>query len=338
MSDLSDYLKKKYKDTVKVGDDFPPIKRISTGILGLDIILGGGLPLGRIGEIFGIESGGKTATSLALIKAAQLQGIEPVFIDMERTLDPDQVNRTGIDNELFHRAFPNYGEEAIDLGLEAATAGSKLIIIDSVPGLTPKSTEEKVEKDSEARSMGAVAGLLTRLMGKIIKGVETSECSWIFLNQVRDKMNSPYGGVHTPGGHAKDHMCSWRLQITHAIQEKDKEGVIISYIKGLKNKTAPAGLTGELVIEKGIVNAAASLVDGAIRARLLEKAGSWIKFSNEVVEEFSLPKANLAQGSVKAGAELLANPELYKILYNRSLIASGVLPDRIPDYWKLTNE
>jgi recombination protein RecA len=338
MSDLSDYLKKKYKETVKIGDDFPPIKRISTGILTLDTILGGGLPLGRVGELFGIESGGKTATSLAVIKAAQDQGIEPTFLDLERTLDPDQVIRAGINNDLFHRGFPNYGEEAIDMALDAAAAGSKLIIIDSVPGLTPKSTEEKVEKDSEARSMGAVAGLLTRLMGKIIKGVESSECSLIFLNQVRDKMNSPYGGVHTPGGHAKDHMCSWRLQITHATQEKDKEGVITSYVKGLKNKTAAAGLTGELVIEKGIVNAAASLVEGSVKAGLLEKAGSWIKFSPELVAELGLEKANLAQGAVKAGAELVANPELYKMLYYRSLVANGAIPSQIPAYWRPDGE
>lgn len=337
MSDLSDYLKKKYKETVKTGDDFPPIKRISTGLLTLDTLLGGGLPLGRVGEIYGLESLGKTALSLAICKAAQQQDIEPLFIDLERTLDPEQSARIGINNDLFHRASPCYGEEVVDLALDAAANGCKLIIVDSVPYMVPKSTEEKVEKDSEARSIGAIAGLFTRVLGKVTKGIEASECSLIFLNQARDKMG-PYGGVQSPGGHAKSHLMSWRLHLTHATLDPNREGVITTHLKGIKNKTAAAGLTGELTIEKGIVNAAASLVEGSVKAGLLEKAGSWIKFSPELVEELGLEKANLAQGAVKAGAELVANPELYKMLYYRSLVANGAIPSQIPAYWRPDNE
>lgn len=334
MSNLEALLKEKYKTAAKSGHDIPTISRISTGMLTLDMVLGGGLAQGRVLELFGIESGGKSCIALMMCKSFQEQGHETVLIDLERTLSKDLFDRVGVDPSMFMHLNPNYGEEAIDMALDAAEAGAKLIIIDSLACLEPKAVQMKMEKDSEAQSMAGLAALMNRLKGKITNGIENSRACLVFTNQIRDKMNSPYGGVQSPGGHAVRHMCSTRIQITHATKDPNKPGIITTHLVGLKNKTFTPGLTCSLVIENGIVNRAASLVEGATEAKLLVKSGSWIKYSEALGAELELEKLNIAQGAAKTGEVISENPALYKKLYCTSLLECGVPDSQISDYWK----
>lgn len=334
MSDLGEFLKKKYKEAAKTGHEIPRIQRISSGIFGIDHLLGGGLPLGRIGEIFGIESGGKSTISLMMCRAVQRQGYDTALIDLERTLDEDLFKKVGVDPDRFYHLWPQYGEEAIDMALDAAEGGAKLIIIDSLAMLSPKSSEEKIDKDSEARDFSGLAGMLNRLKSKITKTIEKTQATLVFINQIRDKVNSMHGGIQAPGGHARSHMCSYRLQITHATKDNAKPGIITTHLTAIKNKTATPGISTSLVIERGVVDTAASLIEGAVTAGVLEKSGSWIKYGPELVQELGVTNPNMAQGAVKAGKLLLENPALYKTIYYRSLLGNGIIEHQIPDFWR----
>jgi recombination protein RecA len=335
MSELEALLKQKYK-SLKTGHEIPTIERMSTGMLTLDIMLGGGLPKGRIIELFGIEGGGKTSTSLMMCKAVQLQGESAVLIDLERTLEKTLFDSIGVDPDKFYHLNPVYGEEAIDMALDAAEAGAKLIIIDSLAMLQPKAEQIKLDKDSEAMAMAALPGMMNRLKSKITLTIEKTGATLVFINQIRDKMTG-YGGVQTPGGHAVRHMCSIRIQITHATKEKDKEGIITSYMTAIKNKTGTPNLSCSVIIENGVLNQNASLVEGAVEAGLLIKSGSWIKFNEELATELKLDKPNIAQGLTKAGDVIAQNPELYKMLYYTSLQRLGVYENQIPPYWRPNN-
>jgi recombination protein RecA len=327
-------MREKYKTAVKTGHNIPNIERISTGILTLDMMLGGGLPLGRIVELFGIESGGKSTIALMMCKAVQEQGFDTVLIDLERTLERDLFENIGVNPDMFLHLNPVYGEEAIDMVLDAAEGGAKLIIVDSLAMLEPKAAQIKIDKDSEAMSMAALPGMMNRLKGKITTTIEKTGACLVFINQIRDKMNSPYGGVQTPGGHAVRHMCSTRVQITHATKDPNKAGIITSHLTAIKNKTGTPALSCSLLIENGIVNRPAALVDGAAEAKLLIKSGSWVKYSDEVGAALGLDKLNIAQGAAKTGEVLAANPELYRMLYYTSLQKHGVPEHQIPSYWR----
>lgn len=268
-------------------------------------------------------------------RAVQKQGHPVVLLDLERTLDKDIFERVGLDPNNFLQLRPNYGEEAIDMALDAAEGGAKLIIIDSVAMLDPKAAMDKIEKDSEAQSMAALPGMLNRLKGKINNCLIRNDACLLLINQIRDKMTG-YGGVQTPGGHAVKHLCSVRVQITHATKDSTKEGVITSHLLGVKNKTGTPGRSTSVIIEDGIVNTAASLVESSIEAGLLVKSGSWIKLSEPLMNELGLDKPNLAQGSVKTGELLKAQPELFRKLYYRTLQLHEIPEHQIPDFWKPT--
>lgn len=314
-SELKELLQKQYKNSKFFsGEQVPPIRRLSTHICGLDIMLGGGLPLGRIMELYGAEHLGKTALSLAMCKGVEEQGLQYLLIDLETTVSREHLIKANLDPEKSLIVRPDCGEDAIDIALSAAQHGVSLIIIDSLPLLLPRSVEEKIEKDSESKDFAAVAGLLNRVSLKMIKGIEQSNCCLLFINQVRDKINSPYGGINTPGGHTIKHLFSIRAHLTHAELDKENPGRIISHAKTVKNKTHTNSLNADFVIEQGVINRSESLLSSAINLGIIEKAGAWYKLNGE----------SIGQGSKKAAEYLESNSEIYESIYNRCLDKAGL--------------
>lgn len=335
-STLFDKLSKKHGTMFKKGSEIPLIERISTGIAGLDVLTGGGWPKGRLVEIAGMESMGKSAMMLQACKHEISLGYEPVFQDLERTLAKDHLDNLEVTNSYLIEAnglaenlvvaYPNYGEEAIDIALSAAEMGSRLIVIDSLPLMIPKTVTDKIEDDSEYNAPAmALAGMFNRLKGKLINGIENSSACLVFINQVRDKVNSTFGGVHTPGGHTIKHAFSIEIMITHAIKDNDKPGVIKSHLKTIKNKTHTALLTTEIPINKGVVQLGQSLVIEAVKVGLINKAGAWFKFKEDYAKELGVESVNVGNGEEKAGKFLDSNPELYARIYKDVLTKNGIL-------------
>jgi recombination protein RecA len=311
VSDFLATLKKKYGKNANflTGTEIPPIERLSTGIAGLDLILGGGIPKGRMLEISGLEHLGKTAISLSICDHLITTGHEILYLDMERTVTKDQLISAGITPNGFMICQPDYGEVAISIVVEAAEAGASFIVIDSLPMLVPKATEEKIEADCSSRDVAGVASLLDRCKVMLTKSLEQSGCTLLFINQVRDKINSPYGGLNTPGGHAIKHLVSVRMQLTHAKVSTETPGTIITNMRVLKNKTYTNSLEAAFTIENGRVDRAESLVQAALSLGLIQRSGAWYKLGEQ----------SIGQGSQKAGAYLAQNPELYGRLYQEVL-------------------
>ena len=316
MTELHDLLARKYSKNAKFfdGNTIPKVSRVRTNICGLDLLWGGGLPVGRLIELSGSEHLGKSAISLALCKGLEEQGKSSLYIDLEHTVSNEQVQNAQLDPRLTLIAQPDYGEAAIDLALDAAEAGASLVVIDSLPMLMPKASEEKVQDDSSARDVAGIASLLDRTRLKMVKGMESTNCCLLFINQVRDKINSPYGGLNTPGGHTIKHLFSIRTQLTHATMDKGNPGTILTHMKTIKNKTHTNGLEGQLTIVKGRVDRAESLVTSAQSLGIIEKKGAW----------FALDGTNIGQGSKKAGEFLLKDPKLYQEIYEAVLNKAGL--------------
>lgn len=313
-ADLLKILQNKYKTKVYSSDKVPPIERISTGIATLDAILGGGLPLGRIIELFGPESGGKTSISLAIARSFIEQGHSVLYQDMERHISQEDLTRNLLNVPEFIYSRPTFGEEAVDLAVLGAENGAKLIITDTVAMLEPKSVYEKTENDSEARSIGGAAGLINRLKSKITDHIEYNKAVLILINQIRDNLNSPHGGISTPGGHALKHMCSVRIRITHATKDQNVVGRIKSQIKTEKNKTYTPGLQCEIPIDNGLVQRTESLVLTAIDLGILNKKnGGWLSF-NPDWQPVGKYESNLAQGTARLASTLEENEELYELI------------------------
>lgn len=333
---LFEKLSKKYGNVFKKGSEIPLIERISTGIAGLDVLTGGGWPKGRLVEIAGKESMGKTAIMLQACKHEIAQGYKTVFEDLERTLAKDHLDNLEVThNDLIEAnrlaenlvvAYPNYGEEALDIALSAAAEGVRLIVIDSLPLMIPKTVADKIDDDSEYNAPAmAQAAMFNRLKGKLINGIELSQSCLVFINQVRDKQNSPMGGVQTPGGHTIKHAFSIEIMITHAVKDTSKDGIIKSHLKTAKNKTHTAYLTTEIPINKGVVQLGQSLVIEAVKVGLMQKAGSWMKFNETYANQLGVEKINVGQGEEKAGEFLDSNPELYDRIYKDVLTKNGIV-------------
>jgi recombination protein RecA len=312
VSDFLTTLKKKYGKNANflTGTEIPPIERLSTGIAGLDLILGGGIPKGRMIEISGLEHLGKTAISMSICDHLIRTGHDTLYMDMERTVTQDQLISAGIDPNKFLICQPDHGEAALSIAVDAAESGVSLTVIDSLPMLMPKATEEKIDADCSARDVAGIASLLDRVRVMLVKSLEHSGGSLLFTNQVRDKINSPYGGLNTPGGHTIKHLYSVRMQLTYAKVSTETPGTIISTMRVLKNKTYTNSLEASFTIENGRVDRAESLVQAAVSLGLIQKSGGgWHKLGEQ----------SIGQGSQKAGAYLAQNPELYGRLYQEVL-------------------
>lgn len=277
------------------------IEVISTGSLGLDLALGiEGLPLGRIVEIYGPESSGKTTLTLQVIAQAQKKGGVCAFIDVEHAMDPVYARKLGVVIEDLYISQPDTGEQALEIADTLVRSGAvKVVVIDSVAALVPKS---ELEGDMGDSHMGLQARLMSQALRKITGSISRSGCLVIFTNQIRQKIGVMFGNPETTtGGVALKFYASVRLDIRRIGAIKDKETIIGNQtrVKVVKNKMAPPFREALFDIMYGEgVSKTSELIDLGVKAGLLEKSGSWYSYKGE----------KLGQGRESVRDFLLKNP------------------------------
>lgn len=281
---------------MRMGDqERPNVPAISTGSLGLDIALGiGGLPKGRIVEIYGPESSGKTTLTLQAIAEAQKVGGTAAFIDAEHALDPDYAEKIGVDVDNLLVSQPDTGEQALEIADALVRSGAvDILVIDSVAALTPKA---EIEGDMGDSHMGLQARLMSQALRKMTGNVKRSNCMVIFINQIRMKIGVMFGNPETTtGGNALKFYASVRLDIRRigAIKEGDEVVGNETRVKVVKNKMAPPFKQTEFQIMygKGIFRMG-ELIDLGVKQGLVNKAGAWYSYQGDKIGQ---GKANAAQ-------------------------------------------
>ena len=281
------------------------IEHISTGSLSLDVALGiGGLPRGRIVEIYGPESSGKTTLSLTCIAEGQKLGGNAAFIDVEHALDPVYAEALGVDVDSLLVSQPDTGEDALEIAEALIRSGAiDVIVIDSVAALVPKAEIEGEMGDSH---VGLHARLMSQALRKLAGAISKSNCVAIFINQLREKVGVIYGNPEvTTGGRALKFYSSVRIDIRKAEALKSNGEIIGNHTtcKVVKNKIAPPFKTAEFDIMYGEgISREGELIDLGVQAEVIQKAGAW----------FSYDGNRLGQGRDKVKELLKNDPELYK--------------------------
>jgi recombination protein RecA len=308
-----DKLEKQYgKGTVmKMSDKHvDAVEALPTGSLGLDIALGiGGLPTGRIIEIYGPESSGKTTLSLHAIAEAQKRGGIAAFVDAEHAFDKTYAEKLGIDVENLLISQPDDGEQALEIADALIRSGAiDIIVIDSVAALVPKA---EIEGDMGDSKMGLQARLMSQALRKLTGTINKTGCICIFINQLRDKIGVMFGSPETTtGGNALKFYASVRLDIRRIGQLKDGNDIIgnRTKVKIAKNKVAPPFRTVEFDIIYGEgVSKVGEIVDLGVDMEIVKKSGSW----------FSYNDTKLGQGRDAVKALLNDNPELALEIENK---------------------
>lgn len=315
-----DKLEKTYgKGTVmKLSDEkVSDVPAISTGSLSLDIALGvGGLPRGRVIEVYGPESSGKTTLSLQCIAEAQKQGGMAAFIDAEHAFDKSYAEKLGIDTENLYIAQPDNGEQALEIAEHLIRSSAiDIIVIDSVAALVPKGELEGEMGDSK---MGLQARLMSQALRKLTGAISKTGCVCIFINQLREKIGVVFGNPETTtGGNALKFYASVRLDIRKLTAIKDTDGNMMgnrTRVKVVKNKVAPPFRVVEFDIIYGEgISKIGEIVDLGVELEVIQKSGSW----------FSYEGNKLAQGREGVKALLKDNPELTTRL-------EGQIKEKIP--------
>jgi recombination protein RecA len=301
-----DKLDKTYgKGTVmKMGDKaIEEVETISSGSLGIDLALGvGGYPKGRIIEIYGPESSGKTTLTLHAIAEAQKAGGIAAFIDAEHAFDRNYAEKLGVDIENLIISQPDNGEQALEIAENLIRSGAiDIVVIDSVAALTPKSEIEGEMGDSK---MGLHARLMSQALRKLTGTISKTHCTVFFINQLREKIGVMFGNPETTtGGNALKFYASVRLDIRRSTQIKDGENVLgnRTKVKIVKNKVAPPFKVAEFDIMYGEgISKTGEILDLAVEFEIIKKAGSW----------FSYGDTKLGQGRDAVKALIKDNPEL----------------------------
>ena len=280
------------------------IPAISTGSLGLDVALGiGGIPRGRVIEIYGPESSGKTTLSMHCIAEAQKNGGLAAFIDAEHAFDKSYAEKLGIDTENLLISQPDNGEQALEIAEQLIRSGAiDIIVIDSVAALTPKA---ELEGDMGDSKMGLQARLMSQALRKLTGAINKTGCSCIFINQLREKIGVMFGNPETTtGGNALKFYASVRLDIRRIGQIKHSADQVIgnrTKVKVVKNKVAPPFKVVEFDIMYGEgISKAGEVLDMGVALDIVDKAGSWFSYSD----------SKLGQGRDAVKQVLLDNPEL----------------------------
>jgi recombination protein RecA len=296
---------------MRMGDhDRQAIPAISTGSLGLDIALGiGGLPKGRIVEIYGPESSGKTTLTLSVIAEAQKQGATCAFVDAEHALDPDYAGKLGVNVDDLLVSQPDTGEQALEI---------TDMLVRSVAALVPKA---EIEGEMGDMHVGLQARLMSQALRKITGNIKNANCLVIFINQIRMKIGVMFGNPETTtGGNALKFYSSVRLDIrrTGAVKDGDEVTGSETRVKVVKNKVAPPFRQAEFQIMygKGIYRTG-EVIDLGVQLGLVEKSGAWYSYQGN----------KIGQGKANAAKYLEDNPEvggaIEKIIRDKLLVASG---------------
>lgn len=306
---------------MRMGDhERQAIPAISTGSLGLDIALGiGGLPKGRIVEIYGPESSGKTTLTLSVIAEAQKMGATCAFVDAEHALDPDYAGKLGVNVDDLLVSQPDTGEQALEItDMLVRSNAVDVIIVDSVAALVPKA---EIEGEMGDMHVGLQARLMSQALRKITGNIKNANCLVIFINQIRMKIGVMFGSPETTtGGNALKFYASVRLDIrrTGAVKEGDEVVGSETRVKVVKNKVAPPFRQAEFQIlyGKGIYRTG-EVIDLGVQLGLIEKSGAWYSYQGN----------KIGQGKANSAKYLEDNPEvgsaIEKIIREKLLVASG---------------
>ena len=306
------------------GDEIPVIPGVSTGALSLDLALGGrGLPKGRVVEIFGPESSGKTTLALTAIAHCQREGGVAAFIDAEHALDPSWAKRLGVNLDELLVSQPDTGEQALEIcEMLVRSSAVNIVVVDSVAALIPRAEIEGEMGDSH---VGLQARLMSQALRKLTGAISKSDCIVIFINQLREKIGVMFGSPETTtGGRALKFYASIRIDIRRIGAIKDGERNVGNRVRAkvVKNKIAPPFREAEfdIMFDEGI-SSSGDLIDLAVLDEVVEKSGSW----------FSYGATRLGQGREAAKAFLRENPQLFaeiraKVLEARAAAGNAPIP------------
>ncbi|HLH03175.1 MAG TPA: recombinase RecA [Bryobacteraceae bacterium] len=284
-----------------------PVEVITSGSVAVDNALGsGGFPRGRVIEIFGPESSGKTTLALHVIAEAQKAGGAAAFIDAEHALDPTYASKLGVDTQHLVVSQPDYGEQALEIAQALVnTQAFDVIVVDSVAALTPKA---EVEGEMGDNHMGLHARMMSQALRKLTASVSRANTCFIFINQVREKIGVMFGNPETTtGGRALKFFASVRAEVRRTTALKDGETVIgnRTKIKVVKNKIAPPFREAEVDVLYGVgISKEGDLLDLGVDQKILEKSGSWYSYKGE----------RIGQGRENARQTLKDRPELRNAL------------------------
>ncbi|MDX1588455.1 MAG: recombinase RecA [Oleiphilaceae bacterium] len=289
---------------MKMGDQpREAMPSVSTGSLGLDVALGiGGLPLGRVVEIYGPESSGKTTLTLQVIAEAQKAGKTCAFVDAEHALDPIYAEKLGVDVDELLVSQPDTGEQALEICDMLVRSGAvDVVIVDSVAALTPKAEIEGEMGDSH---VGLQARLMSQALRKLTASVKTANTMLVFINQIRMKIGVMFGNPETTtGGNALKFYASVRLDIRRigAVKDGDEVTGNETRVKVVKNKCAPPFRQAEFQIMYGTgINRLGEVIDMGVKEGLVEKSGAWYSYKGD----------KIGQGKANAGKFLKDNPAI----------------------------
>ncbi|GAA0572222.1 recombinase RecA [Craurococcus roseus] len=300
------------------------IETVSTGSLGLDIALGiGGLPKGRIVEIYGPESSGKTTLALHAIAEAQKKGGTCAFIDAEHALDPGYAKKLGVDIDNLLISQPDAGEQALEICDTLVRSGAvDVLVVDSVAALVPRAELEGEMGDSH---VGLHARLMSQALRKLTGSVSRSNTLLVFLNQIRLKIGVMFGNPETTtGGNALKFYASVRMDIRRIGQIKDRDSVVGNQtrVKVVKNKMAPPFRVVDFDIMYGEgISKTGELIDLGVKANIVEKSGAW----------FSCDGQRIGQGRENAKQFMRDNPEMAQSVEQRVRAQAGIVADAMLD-------